>query len=42
MELLILILMMLRMDLKANEMREEGNRTQHINAGTIGIGDCHV
>jgi hypothetical protein len=26
------------MDLKANEMREEGNRTGHINAGTIGIG----
>jgi hypothetical protein len=27
------------MDLKANEMREEGNRTGHINAGTIGIGE---
>ena len=27
-----------RMDLKANEMREEGNRTEQINAGTIGIG----
>jgi hypothetical protein len=27
-----------RMDLKVNEMLEEGNRTGHINAGTIGIG----
>jgi hypothetical protein len=26
------------MDLKVNEMLEEGNRTGHINAGTIGIG----
>jgi hypothetical protein len=27
-----------RMDLKVNEMPQEGNRTAHINAGTIGIG----
>jgi hypothetical protein len=27
-----------RMDLKVNEMHEEGNRTEQINAGTIGIG----
>jgi hypothetical protein len=27
-----------RMDLKENEMLEEGNRTEHISAGTIGIG----